>query len=774
MHQCFSVKRKLVTIMLLVIATASELNAQDKQLLTPRDCTSIEYLASDDHSRQPTLQTSPDGLKLAYVVQVPDIAANHNETSLYVTDIHGKLPPDPTPVLRRKRIAGIHWFPDSRHIAALIEDHGRSILARIDVDSASIEPISDPTADISDYSMDSNGSVFAVSINVPSPHTLGPLPELSLETGYRVVSTPSGYAVPPPQRNIYIIRRTPTGRWDKAYHLTFVSPLSGKPISSLKVGGGMDISVSPNGKYLLMDNVETHDGLPARWLNSPNVSSLKNRWGFVLVSYLYDLSNNHVSIPLDSPVVRQHAVWSPDSHSFARVAVPPVGSIWESQDIEKGALSDHNTHLFTVDITTGTVSEVLQRSENAPLSWTESGNMLVRERDGYVRTLRQQGTNWEEKEAFRIPLSDLSPYSSLATDGSRVIGDYQNASTAPQLFEYDPKTAQLKVIAKLNPQVDELALPQIKRIQWTTSTGYKADGVLLLPPDYDPSREYPLVIENGSILYNGEFVCDSGLSHVSSFVRGMLADAGIIYLMRPWPGIDNLEQNFYPKGYPGGIAEAAFKLDLVESAIQYLDSRKMIDPGKVGIIGFSRGGWYTEYALAHSRIRYRAATVTDNVEYTYGAYWYFHSETMQQTYDAMYGGPPFGSTLKNWRDYSIEFNTDKIHTPLLKEVMGYGLREEDPQRPPNNLAAHFELFTALKRQNKPVEMYYYPDELHQVEHPVARMWSLRRNIDWFRFWLQGYERPNPEDPDQYKRWEHLKELRDADAQKTSDPVAPLH
>ena len=39
--------------------------------------------------------------------------------------------------------------------------------------------------------------------------------------------------------------------------------------------------------------------------------------------------------------------------------------------------------------------------------------------------------------------------------------------------------------------------------------------------------------------------------------------------------------------------------------------------------------------------------------------------------------------------------------------------------------------------------------------------------DVVSIWLQGYERPNPEDPDQYNRWEHLRELRDANAKATA-------
>ena len=133
----------------------------------------------------------------------------------------------------------------------------------------------------------------------------------------------------------------------------------------------------------------------------------------------------------------------------------------------------------------------------------------------------------------------------------------------------------------------------------------------------------------------------------------------------------------------------------------------------------------------------------------------------------MYGGPPYGATLKNWLDYSISFNLDKIHTPLLMENMGYGEHDDTPGKIPTSLADAYEVFTGLKHLGRPVEMYYYPEDVHQPNHPAARLATLQRNVDWYRFWLQGYERANPEDPDQYKRWEHLRELRDADNKTTA-------
>jgi dipeptidyl aminopeptidase/acylaminoacyl peptidase len=187
-----------------------------------------------------------------------------------------------------------------------------------------------------------------------------------------------------------------------------------------------------------------------------------------------------------------------------------------------------------------------------------------------------------------------------------------------------------------------------------------------------------------------------------------------------------------------------------------LTQRQIIDPARVGIIGFSRGGWYVEYALTHSKTPFRAATVTDNVQYSLVEYYSWHNRDVSSGLETMYGGPPYGKSLQNWLNYSISFNLDKINTPLLMEVNGYGKKDDLPNRPPDNLAAKEELFVGLNELKKPVELYYYPNEQHQVDHPVARIASLQRNVDWFRFWLQDYRRPNPDDLEQYARWELMR------------------
>ena len=141
-----------------------------------------------------------------------------------------------------------------------------------------------------------------------------------------------------------------------------------------------------------------------------------------------------------------------------------------------------------------------------------------------------------------------------------------------------------------------------------------------------------------------------------------------------------------------------------------------------------------------------------------GDYWLHQTEQSVRDGELMYGGPPYGSSLINWLKYSISFNLDKLHTPLLIEIFGEGVQYSPGKSLPDILAPSFEIVTALAQLHKPVALYYYPNDVHQPNHPQSRLASLQRNLDWYRFWLQGYERSGHEEAGQYQEWRTLKEL----------------
>jgi hypothetical protein len=257
----------------------------------------------------------------------------------------------------------------------------------------------------------------------------------------------------------------------------------------------------------------------------------------------------------------------------------------------------------------------------------------------------------------------------------------------------------------------------------------------------------------------GWFVCDSGENHEASFAPQPIASAGILYLMRvvgeDWKFQDDLDDRT-KRAYPGGIGEAVQQMDIWDDAVSLLDEQGLVDASKVGIIGYSRTGWQVEFDLVHARTRYAAATAADNVQFSLSDYFLY--PWLAPAIEQMYGGPPMGDSLANWRRYSISFNLDKVHTPLLMEAMGYGVHDDVESATPLNLAIRYEIYNGLRRLEKPVELYYYPNEQHTPEAPKARLASLQRNIDWYRFWLLRREDLDPSKVAQYERWRVLRKL----------------
>src|SRR4029077_4173676 len=139
----------------------------------------------------------------------------------------------------------------------------------------------------------------------------------------------------------------------------------------------------------------------------------------------------------------------------------------------------------------------------------------------------------------------------------------------------------------------------------------------LVPPGNADGDRHPLVIQSYP-WYMGQFLCDSGPEHDPSFIPQPLAASGVMYLIRTISGSQQrkAEQEHYPKGYPGQLGEAAFRMEFADSAVEYLDKRGLIDRNKVGLIGYSRGEWYTDFTLSRSTIHYRAATLVDGIDFS--------------------------------------------------------------------------------------------------------------------------------------------------------------
>lgn len=318
---------------------------------------------------------------------------------------------------------------------------------------------------------------------------------------------------------------------------------------------------------------------------------------------------------------------------------------------------------------------------------------------------------------------------------------HQDIDEPASLWATDKAKSRTKLLWNPNPEFAAVALGSAKVYRWRDKSGYDWRGGLVLPPHYIPGQRYPLVLQTHGFYNDHEFLVDG--SFTTGFAAQPLAAAGIIVLQME----DREDRHIRPAS-----EEATMSVMGIEAAIDQLNKDGLIDTSRVGIIGFSRTHWYVEEALIHDPHRYRAATLIDGVDQSYVTDILFapNNPLAANEQEAANGGKPFGSNLSNWLRTAAGFNLDKVIAPVRIEAIGTP-----------SVLGEWEIYSSLLQQGKPVDFILIPNGQHILQSPIDRLTSQQGNVDWFRFWLQGYEDPDPTKRKQYDRWHHLRELRDA-------------
>ncbi len=184
----------------------------------------------------------------------------------------------------------------------------------------------------------------------------------------------------------------------------------------------------------------------------------------------------------------------------------------------------------------------------------------------------------------------------------------------------------------------------------------------------------------------------------------------------------------YGEAFTQGLHRAWGEADLpdVLACLDAAVARGGIDPRRIGITGGSYGGYFTNWAIAHSD-RFKAAVTqrcVSNLVSTYG------TDDISLNWSRV----TFGAEV--WEDYDLYWRlspiayVDRIATPLLIIV-----QEEDYRCPPEQAE---QLFTALKRRRQVVELLRFPGESHGMSRagqPRHRIERLKAIAGWFDRWL---------------------------------------
>jgi dipeptidyl aminopeptidase/acylaminoacyl peptidase len=326
-----------------------------------------------------------------------------------------------------------------------------------------------------------------------------------------------------------------------------------------------------------------------------------------------------------------------------------------------------------------------------------------------------------------------------------VITVKQGLNDPPILWARDVITGKEREIWNPNPQLRQMKMGEASVYRWKNSSGEDFIGGLVKPIDYVPGRRYPLVIQTHGF-QESEFITDGPFP--TAMAARPLSSEGIVVLQ---VGSNHLHYD--------EATEAHEQVTGYASAIDKLASEGIVDPARVGIIGFSRTCWYVETALIERPTLFATASITDGIDQSYMQSLLYDADNVSDT-QRVFGGTPFGEGLKNWIEKAPGFHLDKVRSPLLITAIK-----------PTAILEEWEIYSSLYQQKKPVDFLYIPNGQHVLQKPLDRFASQQTNVDWFTFWLLDYERPQSEDPEAYKRWEHLRELRGADSSKQTPTKA---
>lgn len=301
------------------------------------------------------------------------------------------------------------------------------------------------------------------------------------------------------------------------------------------------------------------------------------------------------------------------------------------------------------------------------------------------------------------------------------------ADRPPRLEAIDIDSGERRVLFEPNKglEADIAATAPVRMIRWKDAQGREFTGQLFEARNAD--HPPPLFITF--------YTCQG-------FLRGGLGDE--------WPlaslagqGISALCINALP----------GFRLDYVErhdqgraaveSVVALLAADGKADPGRIGMGGLSFGSEVTLWTLMHSDV-VTAASVS-SISPT-PSYYLLNSlrEAFRTNLRLMWqlGAP--AETPGRWEEISPAFQLGRIRAPIL-----FQLPEQEYR-----MLLDYALPLVRREQG---DLYVFPEEAHIKFQPRHKLAAYERNIDWFRFWLQGYEDRDPAKDGQYRIWRKMRE-----------------
>ncbi len=405
--------------------------------------------------------------------------------------------------------------------------------------------------------------------------------------------------------------------------------------------------------------------------------------------------------------------WSPDGSRIAFESAMANPSFYYTNHV-----------IAVVPASGGTPSALTTTFDEEPsiVKWTGEGLWFAAMERTYAYLYRLDPATRVVSKASAADRTVSSSFS-VSSDGRTVAFMRSDATSMPDVY-VAPSTGSggreaEKKLTDTNAQTSAWTTSTLEIVSWKSQDGAAIEGVLHKPVDFDPSRKYPLLV----VIHGGP----TGVSRAVPFTSAIYpidvwVPRGILVLEPNYRGSAGYGEKFRSLNVRNlGVGDAWDVLSGVDSLV----AKGLVDPARVGTMGWSQGGYISAFLATHDAARFKAISVGAGISdwMTY----YVNTDIHPFTRQYLKATP--------WDDPAIYAKTSPItyikqareaKTPTLIQ---HGATD---QRVP--LPNAYELYQGLQDNRIPTRLIVYQGFGgigHGPTKPKSHRATMEHNLEWF-------------------------------------------
>jgi dipeptidyl aminopeptidase/acylaminoacyl peptidase len=605
---------------------------------------------------------APDGHSVVFVVSRPNYVDDHWDSELLRLDLSTHSLRELTH--QRKTARSPRWSPSGSQLAFLADVAGQAQIFVLETDGGEANQITHGSAGVVAFAWRPDGKAFAFIAHDEAPHREKYDDSFEVEANDYLMQGSTQPA------HLWTIdagggtaRRLTSGHWS----------VSGTSLAWALDGSRVVFVSQPSpgtrdSDKRVIETVSADGGQPAP------VAGLENR-RCMLPAFSPDGRWLEVTCPIDGQVKNQTEllVLPAAGGEFRRVTAPLdrnfMRGAWtaDSKSLIGGAPDGTGSALWTIP-------------------------------------LQGAATRWPLSHVSIVAAADVD----VASDG-RIVLVGTEPQRPPEIYLLDGPKAQPTRLTDLHQEIAEMKLGRMESLFWKSDDGLQLSGVLTFPPSFDPAKQYPVLLN----IHGGPW----GSSRETFSERSqMFASRSWIVFEPNYRGSDNAGKALFSAVYRDHGAGPGRDVML---GLAQLKKRPYVDAGRIGVSGWSYGGYMTTWLIGHYqgwKAAMAGAAVIDLVD-------------DYNLNDLRLFTRAFSDTLTTPQDLELMHAqspmtyVDQMKTPLLI------ISDTGDMRVP--VVQSYKLFHALRERDQEVRMFLYPVGGHFPADPYRMRDIDRRWADWF-------------------------------------------